>query len=800
MAAWFQIRGGGLRRRLMIWGLGLIGAALGANTIAGTIYTRQQIGQSTVVLQSEIANLTARHIQTYISRKVERLNDIATSMMLHPFGSAEQTVLAHLLLKNDRSINEVTLLDDQGRERLRISERKVYLTADLTNQKGTAAYESAIRGQNYISPVYTSDRAEPYLMLAVPLRAAPDRSAGVLVAMANLKFLWNVVREQKFGRAGYVYLINELGDLIAHQDSSLVLQRPDLTRLPKVRDYLASRSADRAPGALGTGIAGKDVLSTYAPVPDLGWAVVVEEPVVFALADLEKLQWFSKILLAAGLLLGTLVIALVSNRITRPILELRRSAEIIGNGNLSHRVNIGSGDEIGELGAKFNHMAEALKASHEMLEEKVSQRTQEISALYDVTTTVNQSLVIDAVLSDVIKKITERFHFDTTRIFLFDNHFEMLTLRAYYNTSQAPGIGVGPFRQGHSLVGRVAASGEPAFFEDVQTDARYLALSESKASHGAGFHFFAVLPIKTKTRIFGAASFSGKEPRQLNGEEIRLLNAMCEHVGVAVEKAILFEEASSRNEELGRKNQELKEALRVKSEFVGSMSHELRTPLNVILGYAKITEEGILGALNAEQKDAQQRIVRHAEVLLKMVNDLLNLSRVEAKELSLDIGTVYLEELIAQVKGQAEQLRRDKALDFVWEADSDMPPLVTDPLKLEEILQNLIGNAIKFTPAGRIEIRIRNMVERKRVEFSVADTGIGIEEDELERIFNAFAQGKGAHTGNLEGVGLGLSIVKKYVALLQGDIRVTSRLGEGSTFTFSIPHALEDTGRAAAAA
>jgi signal transduction histidine kinase len=92
------------------------------------------------------------------------------------------------------------------------------------------------------------------------------------------------------------------------------------------------------------------------------------------------------------------------------------------------------------------------------------------------------------------------------------------------------------------------------------------------------------------------------------------------------------------------------------------------------------------------------------------------------------------------------------------------------------------------------------MVERKRVEFSVADTGIGIEEEELERIFNAFAQGKGAHTGDLEGVGLGLSIVKKYLALLQGDIRVTSRLGEGSTFTFSIPHIIEDAGRAAAAA
>jgi signal transduction histidine kinase len=228
------------------------------------------------------------------------------------------------------------------------------------------------------------------------------------------------------------------------------------------------------------------------------------------------------------------------------------------------------------------------------------------------------------------------------------------------------------------------------------------------------------------------------------------------------------------------------------------MSHELRTPLNVILGYAKITEDGLLGGLNTEQKDAHRRIVRHAEVLLKMVNNLLNLSRVEAKELSLDLGTVYLEELIAQLKGQAEQLRRNKPLEFVWTVHSNIPPLVTDPLKLEEILQNLIANAIKFTPTGKIEIRVRDAVEGKRVEFSVSDTGIGIEEDELERIFNAFEQGKGAHMGDLEGVGLGLSIVKKYLALLQGEVRVTSRLGEGSTFTFSIPYTLEPTARAAA--
>ena len=802
MANWSHFRAaflrGSIRNRLIVWALGLFGIALGVNTIAGTIYTRRQIEHSTAALQTEIATLTARHIQTYIARKIERLEDAATSMALHSLGSVEQNLLAHVLLKNDRSMTELLILDEAGHERLKISERKVYLQADLADQKASGFYRSAIQGLHYISSVYTSDRAEPYLVLAVPLKTAPQTVAGVLVAKANLKFLWDVVREKKFGRAGYVYLVNELGDLIAHEDSSLVLKRLSLTRLPKVAKFLSARGVDSSPGTKGLGLNDEDVLSTYALVPDLGWAVVAEEPIAFAMADVDELKSFTKILLTLELLLGTVVIVALSKRITRPILELRRSAEIIGDGNLDHRVYIAARDEIGDLGAKFNQMAEALKASRDSLEKKVELRTQEISALYEVTTTVNQSLAIETVLNDVIKKVTARFRFDTTRIFLFDSQFEMLTLRAYYNTAQTPGIGVGPFRKGQSVVGRVAESGEPALFEDIQTDSRYHAWSESRASHTAGFHFFAALPIKTKTRVFGVIACCGREPRRLRKQDARLLNSMCEHVAVAIEKATLFDEVNKRSEELERKNHELQQALRVKSEFVAAMSHELRTPLNVIMGYAKMTEEEILGGVNADQKDAQQKISRHAEVLLKMVNDILSLSRAEAKELSLDIGNVYVEELIAQLKGQVGSLMRNNRVEFVWEFDGDIPPLATDALKLEEILQNLIGNAVKFTPSGIVSTRVRNLAHQKRVEFTVADTGVGIGEDDLERIFNAFEQGKDAHTGNLGGVGLGLSIVKKYLQLMRGEISVTSRVGEGSTFTFTLPYSIEVSAKAAA--
>jgi signal transduction histidine kinase len=127
-------------------------------------------------------------------------------------------------------------------------------------------------------------------------------------------------------------------------------------------------------------------------------------------------------------------------------------------------------------------------------------------------------------------------------------------------------------------------------------------------------------------------------------------------------------------------------------------------------------------------------------------------------------------------------------LKVLWNVDPNLPSLTTDAVKLEEILQNLIGNAYKFTPQGRIEVMVRDLKDKRRIEFAVADTGIGIEKKDLDKIFEEFHQLKEAHTGHFDGFGLGLNIVKKYLALMQGDIRVDSQPGVGTTFTFTLPY------------
>ncbi len=185
-----------------------------------------------------------------------------------------------------------------------------------------------------------------------------------------------------------------------------------------------------------------------------------------------------------------------------------------------------------------------------------------------------------------------------------------------------------------------------------------------------------------------------------------------------------------------------------------------------------------------------KKIRHHAHFLLKLVNDVLALSRLDAKKMSLELSTVDIDAVVSHVQGHVEQLNRTKGLEVCWEVDSDLPDIVTDETKLEEVLQNLLGNAFKFTPSGQISVRVKNVEEENLIEFCVADTGIGIEPQDMERIFSAFEQIREAHTGEFNGVGLGLSIVKNYLGLMQGDIRVESRPGEGSKFIFTVPHSV----------
>jgi signal transduction histidine kinase len=230
---------------------------------------------------------------------------------------------------------------------------------------------------------------------------------------------------------------------------------------------------------------------------------------------------------------------------------------------------------------------------------------------------------------------------------------------------------------------------------------------------------------------------------------------------------------------------ELEKANRLKSDFLASMSHELRTPINALIGYAALMLDRLYGELTPKQEQGLTRIQASAQHLLELINDILDLAKIEAGKMPVNVGEVRLAELASEIAEQVEPMMRKKALAFDVNVPADLPVLHTDRTKVRQILLNLLVNAGKFTHEGRVTLAAR--AEPGGVALMVSDTGIGIAREDREAIWEDFRQVDQSRTREYGGTGLGLSITKKLVRALGGTVTVESEPGAGSTFTVRLP-------------
>jgi PAS domain S-box-containing protein len=247
------------------------------------------------------------------------------------------------------------------------------------------------------------------------------------------------------------------------------------------------------------------------------------------------------------------------------------------------------------------------------------------------------------------------------------------------------------------------------------------------------------------------------------------------------------EELEERNRRLEWQSFELERAYRLKSEFLASMSHELRTPINVILGYTSLARERIYGELTGRQEEALDKIYTTSQHLLDLINDILDLSRIEAGRMPVHLERVSLADVIRELSATMEPMLLRKRIKFETIVEASLPWLQTDRTKVKQILLNLLSNAIKFTHQGGITVRAGPAPQDGRVRITVEDTGIGIRPDHLEMIFDDFRQVDQSRTREYGGTGLGLSITKKLLTLLGGVISVESEFGKGTRFTVDLP-------------
>ncbi len=296
-----------------------------------------------------------------------------------------------------------------------------------------------------------------------------------------------------------------------------------------------------------------------------------------------------------------------------------------------------------------------------------------------------------------------------------------------------------------------------------------------------------VPPFPTMLGFFTVALVAWLSARNLENA-LRDLRALNRELDQRVEERT--RELRRANQQLARANERLMELDRLKSRFVSMVSHELRTPLGAIQGFAEMLQTGIYGSLSNQQEDALRRVERNTKKLLKIVNDLLDQARIEAGELSLHPGPFSPDVLVEDLQSTVGVLAEQKGLDLTAEIDEDLPrPLYGDRDRLHQVLVNLANNAIKFTDEGGIHVHIGRADgdHSSHWAMEVSDTGPGISEEDRDLVFTPFRRVDDSMTREHTGVGLGLSIVKQLVELMDGNITLESELGRGSTFTVVLP-------------
>ncbi len=309
---------------------------------------------------------------------------------------------------------------------------------------------------------------------------------------------------------------------------------------------------------------------------------------------------------------------------------------------------------------------------------------------------------------------------------------------------------------------------------------------------------FLTVPIVVKDAAIGFI-FMGNSSSyaDVNKGDAELLSVLASQIGTAMENTKLYTElfgshqdlerrVKERTAELAKLNEELKKLNKIKSDFVSSVSHELRTPLTSIKGYASILVAGKLGDLTKPQKERLEKIDKHSNNLTRLVNNMLDISRIESGKIQMSIKDSSIKEIMDSVEDLMAPQIKEKNINFETDISKAKERIKADPSQIERVFINLVGNAVKFTPEkGTVTVKAED--KPGFVEFTVKDTGIGMTREDAERIFDEFFRAQSALDKNIKGTGLGLSLVKKIIEAHKGTIWVKSELGKGTEFIFTIP-------------
>ena len=410
---------------------------------------------------------------------------------------------------------------------------------------------------------------------------------------------------------------------------------------------------------------------------------------------------------------------------------------------------------------------------------ELTQSVEKLTALGEVSQALSSTLDIETVLDTIVARASQLAGAAGCSIFEYEAGAEQFALRAthQYEAELVEALRVTPLRKGEGLVGRAAEMREPVQIPDIVESGTYQS-SHRDTLIRFGYRALLAVPLVREDQIIGSLSFTRKAPGEFPPEVVEVLKTFATQSALAIQNARLFREIAD-------KSRQLEAASRHKSEFLANMSHELRTPLNAIIGFSEVLTEKMFGDINEKQAEYLKDILESGRHLLSLINDILDLSKIEAGRMELEPADFDLPNAIESALILVRERATRRGITLGSRVDQRLGTICGDERKVKQVLLNLLSNALKFTPeGGRIDVGAR--LHDGAAAVSVADTGIGIAPADQEAVFEEFRQ-VGAAEKKAEGTGLGLALSRKFIELHGGKIWVQSELGRGSTFTFTLP-------------
>jgi two-component system sensor histidine kinase/response regulator len=670
---------------------------------------------------------------------------------------------------------------------------------------------------------------------ATPLYDAQGRFLGVVGFDVLLDTIRADVMRLDMGDAGSAFLINDRGDLLVHSDMNTSARRWGeafntenllATDDPRLRDVV-ERMTQRGQGVEQVAFQGGDVYLAYAPIESAGWSVGIVVPVAEVVrpaadagATIVERQNQLRAQLIGLLILGLVSVPLLgiflSMLLTRRLRILKGGAQRIAAGDLAYRVETLGNDEIGDLGRSFNAMTDTLQQKVNELEENLGQ----LASLNDVSNEFRAILSFSELLDAVPRGACRCFGFDRAVLYLLEG----AQLRAV-------SAAFGPGREAEAAQFMQAAGAMPIAIDSPTVEAdivrsgqaviitdpwRHPRVIQSKQELSRSEAYIQVPIYGREEKIIGVLSadfhYSQRTPTPRDAAQLLTYASM---VGLTIENTRVYSElerqVAQRTAELRDAFERAQEADRLKGQFLAAISHELRTPLNAIIGFSTVMLDELDGPISPLQREDLKIINRNGRFLLHLINDLLDLARIEAGKLELDIQPLDVHTLVNDVVETVHGILYNKKTVLRVSLPDQLPPVRADAAKARQVLLNLIANAVKFTGEGTITISAQAVVMtgesnesgtpggvivrdgrrlRPYIAISVRDTGIGIAPDHLPLIFEEFHQ-VDPHDRRKRGTGLGLSISRKLVEAHGGRIWVESASGQGSVFTFTLPCHIE---------